>query len=333
MLKIGLALAAISLWMGVAPCAASASAFKLALANHAGQLNWSAEEYEVIQSSAKPNGSEIGIRGSNSAGITFLGFLFLVPEQAPLTSAKCRDGAMSAEKKDNPSLRIQSTSEIKNTGALPVSLVSYTAQRAGGKTMYIVRGFIADADICGDLEFYSDSPITADDGPLKKVFAGYRLDEKYTPTFRDVSLYAQILYHEQQFQAAAPMFERALSLLGESHEKDQTTMKRVLTDQAGMAYGISGDIRKARSIFENAIAEDPDYPLYYYNLACADAEEKNLASAQKHLREAFDRKGNVLHGEKMPDPTTDDSFTPYRKNGEFWNFLKSLNAQNEKAAH
>lgn len=327
MLKISLVLAAISLWMGVAPCAASDSTFKLALANHAGQLSWSAEGYEVIQSSAKPNGSEIGIRGRNNARTTLLGFLFLVPEQAPLTSAKCRDGTMNAEKRSNPSVEIQSTAEIKNAGTLPVSLVSYTSRRGDGKTLYIVRGFIAHADLCGDLEFYSDSPITVDDGALKRMFAGYRLDEKYTPTFRDVFLYAQILYREQQFKTAAPMFERALSLLGESHEKDQTMMKRVLTDQAGMAYGVSGDIRKARSIFENAIAKDPNYPLYYYNLACADAEEKNLAGAQKHLRAAFDRKANVLPGEKMPDPTTDDSFLPYRQNREFWSFLESLQTQ------
>ena len=324
MLKSSLVLVAFSLWLGVAPCSASDSTFKLAFPNHAGQLSWSAEGYKIIQSSAKPNGSEIGIRGRNAVGTTFLGFLSLVPEQAPLTSSKCRDGAMDSEKKSSPSLKIQGTSEIKTAGALPVSLVRYTASKGDGKTMYIVRGFVATADICGDLEFYSDSPISVDDGALKRVFAGYRLDEKYTPTFGDVFLYAQILYREQQFKAAGPMFERALTLLGGNSAKDKVTMTRVLTDQAGMAYGISGDIPKARSIFENAIAKDRDYPLYYYNLACADAEQNNLAAAQKHLREAFDRKANVLHGETMPDPMTDDSFLPYRQNKDFWRFLESL---------
>jgi hypothetical protein len=47
--------------------------------------------------------------------------------------------------------------------------------------------------------------------------------------------------------------------------------------------------------------EDPEYPLYHYSLACADAEEKDLAAAQKHLREAFDREANVLAGEKISD--------------------------------
>jgi tetratricopeptide (TPR) repeat protein len=91
-----------------------------------------------------------------------------------------------------------------------------------------------------------------------------------------------------------------------------------------MAYGMSGDIAKSRALFEAAIVEDPDYPLYYYNLACADAEEKKLSDAQAHLQQAFARKANVIPGETMPDPTKDDSFLPDRDNKEFWKFVEGL---------
>jgi tetratricopeptide (TPR) repeat protein len=104
-------------------------------------------------------------------------------------------------------------------------------------------------------------------------------------------------------------------------------MKRVAIDEAGISYGISGDLAKSRAIFQKAIVEDPDYPLYYYNLACADAAEKNLIGARKHLQEAFARKANVIPGESMPDPTTDDSFLPYRDDKEFWTFLEGLRGQ------
>jgi tetratricopeptide (TPR) repeat protein len=318
---------AIFISLCVAVSAARDTDFELALASHAGQLSWVADGYKVVQSSAKPNGNEIGIRGNNESGITFLGFLFLVPEQAPLTSQKCRDGALDAEKKGEPSLKIQSTSEISNSGRPSVSLVSYTVQGRTGTVVYMVRGFAATGDICGDLEFYSDSPITAENAELKKVFASYELDANHTPTFRDALLYGQILYDSKMYKAAGPVFETALGRLKESHEADYATMKRVVTDQAGMAYGMAGDLQKSRSIFEKAIAEDPEYPLYYYNLACADAEDKNLAGAQKHLREAFDRKANVIAGETMPDPTTDDSFLPYRDDKAFWTFLESLQAK------
>ena len=60
------------------------NAFKLALVDHPGQLSWSAEGFRIIESSAKPGGTEIGLRGQDaSSKLTFLGFLFLVPEEAP----------------------------------------------------------------------------------------------------------------------------------------------------------------------------------------------------------------------------------------------------------
>ncbi len=299
--------------------------FKLALPDHKGQLRWSADGFKVVESSAKPNRREIGIRGKDESGrLAFLGFLFLIPEQAPLTSAKCRDGALEPEKKANPTLKILGVPKDVQSGALPVSLVNYTAQGRSGKMVYAVRGFVAAADMCGDLEFYSDTPISASDADLKKIFDSYQLDESYIPMFRDILLYAQILYNARMYKGAAPVFEIALDKLRESPGADSKTMKRVVTDQAGMAYGMSGDISKARAIFEKAIADDPDYPMYYYNLACADAEEKKLPAAQRHLQEAFARKANVIPGESLPDPRKDDSFLPYRNDKDFWAFLETL---------
>jgi hypothetical protein len=301
------------------------SDFELALPDYPGQLRWSAEGFKVIQSSAKPNGREIGIRGSDRTGrLTFLGFLFVVPEKAPLTSAKCRDGVLEIEKKGNHTLKIVGTSENAGSGSLPVSVVTYTAQDGSGKMLYEVRAFVATGGICGDLDFYSNAPIGPEDADMKKILATYRLDESYIPKFNDVLLYAQTLYKARMYGAAAPVFEMALTKVDENPSSSVKTMRRVVTDQAGMSYGMSGDLSKARALFEKAAAEDPDYPMYYYNLACADAEEKNLAGARVNLQKAFDRKTNVVPGENMPDPTTDDSFLPYRQNKDFWAFLEGL---------
>jgi hypothetical protein len=118
--------------------------FRLALPNHQGQLRWSAAGFKIIQSSAKPGGREIGIRGKSESGrLTFLAFLFLVPEQTSLTSSKCRDSALEPEKRDNPTLKIVETSEIAQSGTLPVSVVTYTVtgrQRQAGLHGTRVRG-------------------------------------------------------------------------------------------------------------------------------------------------------------------------------------------------
>ncbi len=303
--------------------------YRLALPDHKGQLKWSVDGFKTIENSAKPNLREIGLRGRDPSGrLTFLSFLFLAPEAAPMTGATCRDAALSQDKKTNATLKILKTSEILRSGDLPVALVTYTTANRDGSLGYRVRGFVATGDICGDLEFYSAKPISDDDADLKKVFLGYQMDPNYAPQFSDVASYAQILFRAHEYRAAAPTFEKALTMVPSDGGpfKSATLARRVMRDQAGMSYGISGDFTKARSIFEKGTAEDPDYPMYYYNLACADAGEQKLSNARIHLRQAFDRKANVNPGEAMPVPTEDDSFLPYKGDKAFWAFLEHLQA-------
>jgi len=297
--------------------------FALALPDHSGQLRWSAPGFKPVQHSAKANGTEIGVRASDDSGRGFLAFLFSVKEPAPMTAEKCRDNVIVAEKKNNSKFKVTAT-----TDGVP-AVFTYTSQ-GSGKTYYNVRAFLANGDICGDLLLYSDKPLDADDAAVKKTLASYQLDEAYAPKYIDAFLYAQVLYDSQQFGGAGPVYEIALQRLkanpaeiAAGQKPDAKTMIHVLTDQAGMSYGMSGSLPKARAIFEKAIAEDPDYPMYYYNLACTDAEEKNLTGARQHLTEAYARSANVNTGENMPDPTKDDSFLPYRSNKEFWRFLES----------
>lgn len=305
-------------------CAQDDGEFKLALPHHEGQLSWKASGFKAIEFSAKPNGNEIGVRGDNPSTRTrFLGFLFVASDQAPLTSAKCRDGVLGVQKKSNPNMNIVESWEKSGPGGLPTALVKYTAKSEQGKTVYIERGFVAGGEICGDLEFYSDGPLET--ASLKQTFSSYALDQNYVAQFRDIFAYAQILYNHNEYAAAAPLFERALQKVDAQPTVDIKTMTRVSRDQAGMAYGISGNTAKARALFEKGIAEDPDYPLYYYNLACADASERNLKAARDHLQKAFARKANIVPGETMPDPTKDDSFIPYKGDKEFWAFLQTLN--------
>lgn len=304
--------------------------YRLALPDHKGQLTWSIDGFKIIENSAKPNGRELGVRGRDASGkVTFLGFLFLAPEAIPMTSAKCRDAAITKEKKTNKTLKIVRTSEIPRPGGLPVALVAHTTANRDGSTTYRVRGFVATDDICGDLEFYSSKPISNEDAELKKAFLTYRLDTNYTPQLSDVALYAQVLFLHHDYRAAAPIFEKGLAMVPSDGApfKSATYARRVMRDQAGMSYGISGDFAKARSIFEKETAEDPDYPMYYYNLACADAGENKLSDARIDLQKAFDRKANVNPGETMPIPTEDDSFLPYKGNKEFWAFLEHLQTE------
>jgi hypothetical protein len=302
--------------------------YHLSLPDHKGKLTWSADGFKVVENSAKSNGRELGVRGSDAARqVSFLGFLFVAPESRPLTSTKCSDTAIAQERKTNGTLKILRIWEIQHPGGLPVALIEYTTADRDGSITHRVRGFIATDDICGDVEFYSSTAIGGEDPGLKKAFLSYSLDPNYTPQFSDIASYAQILFLHHDYRAAAPIFEKALTMVTPDGApfKSATLARRLMRDQAGMSYGISGNLAKSRGIFEQGIAEDPDYPLNYYNLACADAGEKKLAAARVHLKQAFDRRLNINPGETMPVPTEDDSFLPYKDNREFWTFLQGLN--------
>ena len=304
--------------------------YKLALPAHPGQLQWHASGFRMIQSSAKANGQETGIRGQDQTGrLTFMGFLSQVPGQTALTSAKCRDLALEqppVAPSKKPPLPRQSIakSEIVRPDGLPLDLVSYTTPGREGSTVYSVRGFLAKGDLCGDLEIYSHMPIKADDAGVKQIWDSYHLIPNYATQFNDLYFYAQILFGNQQYEAAAPIYQQALTKLKDDGSKETLKWRRVASDQAGLCYGIVGELSKAHAIFEAAIKRDPDYPLYYYNLASADAAEKKLGDARKHLQLAFARKPNLNSGEVMPNPSQDESFWPYHNDKEFWAFVTSL---------
>src|SRR6266481_6217181 len=72
-------------------------------------------------------------------------------------------------------------------------------------------------------------------------------------------------YLNHDYKKAIGPYQKALEL-----EKDHSTLDRtlwkVLVDNLGMSYGISGDLKKAKEVFEYGISKDPDYPLFYYNM-------------------------------------------------------------------
>jgi tetratricopeptide (TPR) repeat protein len=130
-------------------------------------------------------------------------------------------------------------------------------------------------------------------------------------------------YIAGQFREAIPAYQKALDI-----EKNTPllgrTYWRVLVDNLGTAYGITGDLANAKSTFAYGVSKDPDYPLFYYNLACVAGEKGDARDAEKFLKLAFDRRNNVIQGETFPDARTDDSFQKLMLQDEFRQFANSL---------
>jgi tetratricopeptide (TPR) repeat protein len=130
-------------------------------------------------------------------------------------------------------------------------------------------------------------------------------------------------YVNDDFKAAIGPYQKALDLEKKKRTLDKTIWK-VLVDNLGMAYGITGDLKKAKETFEYGISEDSEYPLFYYNMACTYGEMKDMEKAVEYLKLAFERRENMIPGEHMPDPATDSSFKRFMKNEKFQAALKEL---------
>jgi predicted Zn-dependent protease len=133
----------------------------------------------------------------------------------------------------------------------------------------------------------------------------------------------QTLFKKEKYADAVGPFEkaRALEKSGKVLSADQ---HRILVDQLVMAYGISGQLKKAHELLDEAIPEDPEYPLNYYNLACAFAEDGDKGKMLANLDLAFQHRDHLLKGEQMPDPRSDSSFQKYLRDDDFVRLLKAL---------
>jgi hypothetical protein len=130
-------------------------------------------------------------------------------------------------------------------------------------------------------------------------------------------------YVAGQFREAIPAYQKAFDI-EKSMPLLEKTYWRVLIDNLGMAYGITGDLASAKSTLTYGVSKDPDYPLFYYNLACVTAEKGDVHDTEKFLKLAFDRRNNVIQGETFPDARADDSFQKLMLQDEFRRFANSL---------
>jgi tetratricopeptide (TPR) repeat protein len=289
-----------------------------ALPEHPGHLTLDKGDFEITELSAKANGNEFGIRAKD-ADLNFLGFLFLWPEKPNLTSESCRDAMLS---KEGASLTVRGKSSFTSKSGANIAIALLIPEN--GKSSSI-RAFSASGELCADLLFSLHKPITEasiDPNKVKATLETLNFDPTAKSSFRDAFAYATVAWDHHQLEGAANAYTAALKLVDTS--EDPPKWRRVTTDQLSMALGMSGDLKGSRAVNEAAITKDPTYPLYYYNLACADAEQGDASAARKHLQQAFDRKANTLPGETFPDPSTDDSIQKLKSNTEFWTFVQTL---------
>jgi Tfp pilus assembly protein PilF len=188
-----------------------------------------------------------------------------------------------------------------------------------------VIGFGQDSHKAGGIEDRAVQEFRNSDWPSAE--RDFREVVKRDPSHVFAHLYlGQTLFRQEKYAEAAASFQKTRDLQ-KSGKQLNATQDRILTDQLVMSYGVTGEMKKAHTLLDEAIAKDPEYPLNYYNRACAFAEEGDKSKALSNLEMAFQRKANVLKGEQMPDPRSDSSFQKYARDPDFASLMKKLGYQ------
>jgi len=282
--------------------------------------------YNDSDSPSEPVYRSVFQTSNKQSRLTASYILFLNDTAAP-TAAGCRDSVMKPlieGMSKQAKLKNIQQSTYTTTDGRQLLVASYLIAETQGMPVneQNVFAFIGNDHLCAEFHISKDLYKPADDKPMNAELDLFRLDADYTPESSDYFFLATLLYDKEHAIAqAAVYYQPAFDLLPDTAP---LTTRRVITDQLSMAYGISGDLKKSRAINEAAILKDPDYPFYYYNLACADAESGDATAAQTHLQQAYDRRANTLKGEHLPDPSKDDSFLKLKKDKAFWAFVQSL---------
>ncbi|HEX8925888.1 MAG TPA: hypothetical protein VF786_08860, partial [Terriglobales bacterium] len=75
----------------------------------------------------------------------------------------------------------------------------------------------------------------------------------------------------KKYSGAAEEWQKAREL-DDKHKQLTPQQRHEVLDGLGVSLALDGEIDRSMAVYREAIKEDPNYPLYHYNLACGYAE-------------------------------------------------------------
>ncbi len=257
--------------------------------------------------------------------------VFLEASKGPVQPGECKH-SLEEKVKRNSSLSTSSLKGVAYRQSGDMQILEFTMSEVDGvpTNQRNVFGCIPKADSFVDIHISKIFFREADQAAFDTLLQSFRTvprEVSNTPApvgnsmqlFKEGSRY----YIAHQYREAIPAYQKALDI-----EKSMPTLEKkywlVLIDNLSIAYGITGDLASTKSTLAYGVSKDPDYPLFYYNLACVAAEKGDVHDTEKFLKLGFDRRKNIIPGETFPDARTDDSFQKLLLQDEFRQFVNSL---------
>ena len=125
-----------------------------------------------------------------------------------------------------------------------------------------------------------------DEDVFQSIVSAIRFNDNFAPNAGDLTAWGGFFMSKQKYAEAVRWYEKAMEL-----EKAGSTLDHrqqvFLLDDLIICHGNLGHIQKAKELSELGLEQEPDYPSFYYNLACSYAElgkpESGLGKSEKSI--------------------------------------------------
>jgi tetratricopeptide (TPR) repeat protein len=283
------------------------------------------------ESRVRSDGKEIQLRAMGRPD-HLLATAFLQRVTFAAGPEKCRQEWWSSTEKGfrEHNVKMDNLQQSSQSG---MALVQYIVPEFQGKPVrqQSVHAYLGARDLCAEIHLSKVQFAPEDQKLFDEVLVTARLltDDSGAQSqaqANQTNKYlgeASRLYLQRNYAAAAEEYQKVLDLEKQKRTLNQT-MFRVLVDNLGMSYGLNGNLPKAKETFAYGITQDPEYPLFYYNMACTYGEMGKMDEALAQLRLAYKYKANIIAGETFLDPVKDDSFRSFVKDKKFVDAVQEM---------
>jgi len=283
-------------------------------------LQVAAAGFVVTQNVTQADGRRYLLATNNTSGSVLSITLEQVADTPTLEG--CREGFRQRTQPDGPF----KLTDVKQSQEGDATVLEYMIPEANGMPVgqKNIFGCLIKGEVYADIHL-SKTPFKAADRPQLMTIlnsasfveiggseTANSLPAGSAAFFADGNAY----FERQEFDKAIGPYQQALDL-EKKEQKLASAQWRVLVENLAMAYGITGKLTAADEVLKYGLSKDPTYPMFYFIVADSYGERNDLNNAMKYLRLALMYKNNVIPGEKLPDPRTDDSFARFLKNEEF----------------
>lgn len=276
--------------------------------------------FAVRENLTRPDGRRYLYAVNDSAGVSLSITLERVSGEASLEG--CKEVFRGRVQPEGPF----KLSEIKESQAGDMAVQEYMIHEANGAPVEQknIFGCVARNNAYVDIHVSKTSFKVADQPRLMAILNSSTIvasgpsDDAKSLLSGSAALVAEGNKHFalNEYDKAIGPYQEALDQEKKEPKLDSSQW-RVLIDNLAMAYGITGKLAAVEEVLKYGLSKDPTYPMFYFVYADLYAERNDLDNTMKVLRMALKYRNNVIPGEKLPDPSADDSFKRFLKNDGF----------------